>query len=668
VSSTRRHWLAAALLAPTTGFGQGAAAPSAAASTAPAPAAPTAPGPGGLRPGSIDPATRRRILSDEPGEPGSPRVAPSSVIANLGGRPRQALDGRWHYVLDPFDAARRKTRDRRSVWRDQIEQPGQTIVEYEWDTSPQLKVPGDWNTQAAELLHYQGTAYFRRRFEAASPRPGRRVFLAFDAVSYRSTVWLNGQRLGGHEGGYTPFSFEVTTLLKAGRNVLVVRADNRHDDESLPAADFDWHNYGGITRSVWLAELPAIFVRHWSLRLEGEAGPAQRLVGTAQLDGSAAVGTPLVLEIAALGLRAEVQADGAGRARWSLPVPAALERWSPERPILYDVVLSVGRDEAADVQRDRIGFRTLATRGSEVLLNGRPVFLRGISLHEEPLGAAGGRRVGDAEARALLQSAKDLGCNFVRLAHYPHGEAMLRVADAMGLLVWSEIPVYWEDVSYASAKTLALARTMFTEMIERDANRASVVMWSVANETPEIASRHAFLKDVVAHVRALDPSRLITAALNKNADIDGTREGQKAFVVDDPLGEVLDVIGVNQYEAWYSNLTPEQLSTVSFRSRWAKPLIVSEFGADAPLGYRADKAQRWSEDFQAHLYEHTLRMVDRIPGLAGVTPWVLKDFRSPRRWHGRFQQNWNRKGVISEDGQRKLAFDVLRRWYAGKTP
>jgi beta-glucuronidase len=207
---------------------------------------------------------------------------------------------------------------------------------------------------------------------------------------------------------------------------------------------------------------------------------------------------------------------------------------------------------------------------------------------------------------------------------------------------------------------------MFTETIERDGNRASVVMWSVANETPEIESRLQFLAALVAHVRALDPSRLVTAALNKNADIDGTRAGEKAFVVDDPLGALLDVIGVNQYEAWYSNLSPEQLATVSFRSRWARPLVVSEFGADALLGHRAARSQRWSEDFQAHLYEHTLRMIDRIPGLAGVTPWLLKDFRSPRRWHGRFQQNWNRKGVVSETGQHKLAFDVLRRYYQKK--
>jgi beta-glucuronidase len=654
MDARRRRLLSAALLSSTTTFG---AAGMASAARAQAPNAPPA---GLLREGSTDPATRRRVLSTQPGEPGARTIAPSSVISNLAGRSRRSLDGRWQWVVDPFDAARRKTRDRRAVWKDQIEQPGQTLIEYEWDTSPDMQVPGDWNSQVRELHHYSGTAYFRRVFDLtpAQLADGQRRFVVLEAVNYRSTVWLNGQNLGGHEGGFTPFAFEVGSHLKPGRNVLVVRADNRHDDETLPAFDFDWHNYGGITRPVWLVDVPATFVRHWSVRLQG-----RDIVAEAQLEGPAAAGMAVSLTLPALGWRADATADAQGRVRLAAASPATLPRWSPESPTLHEAVLTAG----ADTQRDRVGLRSIETRGRDVLLNGQPLFLRGISLHEEPLGAQGGRHVSAAQARALLQTAKDLGCNFVRLAHYPHGEAMLRAADEMGLLVWAEIPVYWEDVSYDSAKTLALAKTMFTEMIQRDANRASVVMWSVANETPEIPTRLAFLKDVVAHVRQLDPSRLLTAALNKNADIGGAQAGQKRFIIDDALGQVLDVIGVNQYEAWYSQLTPDQLDTVSFASHYDKPIIVSEFGADAPLGHRGDKTARWSEDYQAWLYERTLQMIDRIPGLVGVTPWVLKDFRSPRRWHGRHQQYWNRKGVVDEQGRKKLAFNALRRYYATKT-
>lgn len=605
----------------------------------------------------MDPATRRRVPSTRAGQPQAREVAPVSVISNVQVRGARSLDGRWQYVIDPFDTVRRKPRDRRNVWQDQIEQSGQTIIEYEWDSSPQMNVPGDWTTQVPELHHYDGTVYLRRLFEAGALPAGRRRFLVFDAVNYRSTVWLNGSELGGHEGGFTPFSFEVSAVAREGRNVLVVRADSRHDEESLPSVDFDWHNHGGITRSVWLLEVPTTFVRHWSVRLQGG-----RIVAEAELDGPQAAAATVEVTIDALALRMQGQADANGRVRIEAAAPPALRRWSPDTPMLYDVELRAGDDR----QRDRVGLREIEVRGREVLLNGKAVFLRGICLHEEALGAQGGRRVGLREAKALLAVAKELNCNFVRLAHYPHGEPMLRAADEMGLLVWAEIPVYWEDVSYASAKTLTLARTMLSEAIRRDGNRASVVMWSVANETPEIPARLAFLKNLVAHVKQLDPSRLVTAALNKNADIGGAREGQKRFVIDDPLGEVLDVIGFNQYEGWYSQLRPDQFNTLVFASPYAKPLLISEFGADALAGFRAERGARWSEDYQAWLFDETLKLVDRIEGAVGVTPWLLKDFRSPRRWHGRFQQNWNRKGVIAEDGRKKLAFEVLRRYYAGK--
>ncbi len=605
----------------------------------------------------IDPKTRRRLPSLEAGEPASPNVAPASVISNIQNHSRLSLDGRWQWIIDPFDAARRKPRDRRAVWNDQIEQAGQTIIEYEWDSSPTIPVPGDWNTQVPELMYYTGVAYFRHQFELPVKQTNRRYFLVFDAVNYRSSAWMNQKRLGGHEGGFTPFSFEVTGVIREGRNLLVVRADNRHDDETLPAADFDWQNYGGITRSVHIVDVPATFVRTWHVRFD-----EQNIIAEAQLDGPELSGVPVKLSIKDLNWVASGSTDQSGRIQIRALAPKSLKLWSPTSPHLYEIQIQSGDDR----QYDKVGFRHIDVRGKNVRLNGEPIFMRGISLHEESVSSQAGRHITIDQARKLLLVAKDLGCNFVRLAHYPHSEVMLRTADELGLLVWAELPVYWEDVSYESPKTLLLAKTMFTEMIHRDANRACVVMWSIANETPEIESRLQFLKSLAKHVRSMDASRLLTAALNKNADVlgqQGDAAKGRSFVIDDPLGEVLDVIGFNQYEAWYSNVTPEALRTVNFRSKYDKPLICSEFGADAPFGFHSKTTQRWSEEFQALLYEETLSMLDRVPGLVGLTPWVLKDFRSPRRWHGRFQQYWNRKGLISEDGRRKLAFEVLKKYY-----
>jgi beta-glucuronidase len=570
-------------------------------------------------------------------------------------RPGVPLDGQWKLVIDPYDVARRKPRSRRTFWLDETEVRGGPLIEYEWASSPDTQVPGDWNSQHTELTWYDGPAYFRRLFEAKRT-PGKRLFLLFDAVNYRATVWLNQKEIARHEGGFTPFTVEVTDAVRDGQNLLVVGADSRHDSECLPSVDFDWKNYGGITRSVRLVETPTTFVRDAFVRLERGA-----IVADIRLEGATAR-TPVTLRIDALGISQRSETDASGRVRLSLTPPRRLELWSPEAPKLYDVVVTA----AGDTFRDRVGFRTIETRGRQILLNGAPVFLRGISIHEEAIGAVGTRRIDEQEARALLQSAKDLGCNFVRLAHYPHTDLMSRIADEMGLLAWAEIPVYWEDVSYSSDKTLALARLMITELIVRDRNRAAVVMWSVANETPPIESRTHFLETVIKDVRRLDPSRLVTAALDKNVDIGGVRDGESRISVQDKLGASLDVIAMNQYEGWYGRRTPAEIyDQVRFSTPYEKPLIMSEFGADALFGHRGAKEDRWTEEHQAWIYQETLRCIDR-DGFVGVCPWILKDFRSPRRWHGRFQQLWNRKGVISETGERKLAFSTLKNYYEKK--
>ncbi|MEI6418333.1 MAG: glycoside hydrolase family 2 TIM barrel-domain containing protein [Sphingomonadales bacterium] len=315
-----------------------------------------------------------------------------------------------------------------------------------------------------------------------------------------------------------------------------------------------------------------------------------------------------------------------------------------------------------DIWHDRIGFRTIETRGADILLNGKPVFLRGISMHEEEISANPGRNITPDAARALLGEIKNgLHGNYVRLSHYPHSEVMTRTADEMGLLVWSEIPVYWL-VAWDNPETLASARNMLAENILRDRNRASVVIWSVANETPVSDARNRFLRTLVADVRRLDPDRLVSAALLVERD---KAPGAPRLTLIDPLAADLDVLAINTYNGWY---TADRLGDLP-ASQWQvpadKPLFFSEFGADARAGFRAaETMQKFSEDFQAEYYRQTLAMVARVPTLRGLSPWILKDFRSPRRQNPDFQLGWNRKGLISETGQHKLAFDVLAAEYA----
>ncbi len=575
------------------------------------------------------------------------------LITNVAGRLTTTLDGRWSTIVDPFENGYYNYRHRpdpNGYFRNRRPE-GNELVEYDFDRSPQLAVPGDWNTQRADLLWYEGTVWYKTSFTRALA-PGRRLFVHFGAANYEARVWLNGSELGVHEGGFTPFDFEVTRLLRPGPNDLVVKVDNRRRPEAVPTVNSDWWNYGGLTREVTLVEAPATFVRDYTLQLDPRH--PERARGWVQLDGAAAATTPVTVRIPSAGLSQTVTPDADGRAALSLDA-TRLARWSTGRPTLYDVEVAT----AGETVRDRIGFRTVGVRGTQILLNGRPIFLRGIAVHEEaPYEAR--RAFSRDDARTLLGWVHDLGGNFVRLAHYPHDEAMLRAADEMGVLVWAEIPVYW-TIAWENPATLALARQQLGEMITRDRNRAAVALWSVANETPRDSNpaagpRITFLKALVDRARLLDSTRLVTAALeHRYAD-------PHTIAIDDPLGNYLDVVGNNEYLGWYDGPI-EKADSVRWTSAFDKPLVMSELGGGALQGRHGAAAGRWTEEYQARLYEHQVAMLARIPFLAGMTPWILKDFRSPRRPLPGLQDYFNRKGLVSERGERKQAFEVLRRHY-----
>lgn len=581
----------------------------------------------------------------------TPPAEPPVAIENIRARSGTDLSGQWHYIVDRSRLGIRKRGMQRNFPQDRPA-TNHPLLEYDWDTSPLMTVPGDWNSQVTELAMYEGMVWFRRKIEAA-PQPGKRYVLHFEAANYDTRVYLNGELLGRHRGGFTPFDFEVTGKLKPGSNSLVVSVDAAHGLDTIPAEDFDWQNYGGITRPVRLMELPETFIRDYRIGLDS----AGSIAFAAELDGPASAGAEVRFSLPELGRSWTATADAQGRVSGTLPLPRTARLWSPERPQLYSLALAAG----ADIVSDRIGFRTIERRGNKLFLNGKPLTLLGISIHEEAIGDKPTRVLDEAAARALLTEAKALGSNFVRLAHYPHTETMVRLADEMGLLVWTEIPVYW-DIAFDSEATYAEASAMLRAMIARDMNRPSVVIWSVANETPINDSRNRFLQRLIAEARTADPSRLISAAMDKMPEAGGLDDGN-LILVNDPLAEYLDVLAINRYDGWYGPLTPPEVAGVRWETRFDKPIILSEFGADALHGYRADATVRWSEDYQAEIYRQYVAMTARIPNYAGMSPWILKDFRSPRRFHGRFQDYWNRKGLIDPEGKRKLAWEVLREYY-----
>jgi beta-glucuronidase len=359
----------------------------------------------------------------------------------------------------------------------------------------------------------------------------------------------------------------------------------------------------------------------------------------------------VTVSIPELNLRQTGRTDRDGRAQIVLEA-SSIVRWSPENPRLYDIEIAVGTDRL----NDSVGFRTVEVRGNDILLNGKPIFLRGVSIHAEAPYRSG-RAWSDEDARVLLGWTKELGANLVRLAHYPHDERMTRLADRMGILVWSEIPVYWM-MDWDNSATLANAKTQLAEMIHRDRNKASVILWSVANETPNTPARLTFLRTLIANAREEDPTRLLTAALL----VSHTASNPNMRVLDDPLAAYLDVLGCNEYIGWYEG-APELADRTTWATQYDKPMIMSEFGADAKAGLHGPSDERWTEEYQANVYQHQIAMLKRISFLRGLSPWILMDFRSPRRQLIGIQDFYNRKGLVSDTGQKKKAFFVLQDYY-----
>ena len=525
-------------------------------------------------------------------------------------------------------------------------QKPEDLIEYDFDASPTMKVPGDWNTQDPRLFFYEGTVWFERSFHYTKT-PGRRVLLYFGGVNYDSHIYVNGKKAGHHTGGFTAFNFDVTDELKDGENFVVVKVDNKRHADAVPTQIFDWWNYGGITRDVLLVEVSEHYLENYTLRIDNQ--DFKRMKFSARLN-QALAGEKVRLRIPELKIDKtfETNPEGVVVASWK----ASPKLWSPEDPKLYHVELIYNEETLTD----EIGFRSIRTEGKKLLLNGRPIFLKGISMHEEKA-YGGGRANSTSDAHLLLSWAKELGCNFVRFAHYPHNEHAVREAERMGILLWSEIPCYW-TIAWTNENTYQNAQSQLRDMILRDQNRANIIIWSIANETPHSAERDRFLSRLSTYARSLDSSRLISMAMEVTS--------AKNYVnrLNDNMNQYVDVVSFNQYVGWYRDVN--DAPKMKWEIPYDKPVIVSEFGGGAKYGLHGEKNQRWTEEFQENLYKENVAMLDKIDGLAGTTPWILKDFRSPRRVLPGVQDYYNMKGLFSDKGEKKKAFFVLKEWYEKK--
>ena len=584
------------------------------------------------------------------------------LLINVYNRDTKSLNGSWHYIVDPYENGFYNYRYQPF---EDLKNPGSSayftnskpksksdLLEYNFDESDTIQVPGDWNTQKERLFYYEGSLWYKKSFDYTKKNPSDKVFLYFGAVNYQADVYLNGKKIGKHVGGFTAFNFDITNLLKEKGNFLILKVDNTRKKDAVPTLNTDWFNYGGITRDVKLVETPPTYIQDYLIQLDPEDN--SEIKGYIQLKGEQVADQTVQLEIPELGIKKKYESGENGKIILRLKA-RNVQYWSPENPKLYEVKLSASGENLIDT----IGFRSIKTEGTKLLLNGKKIFLRGISIHEEsPL--HDGRAYSAEDAKKLLSMAKELGCNYVRLAHYQHNENMVRQADKMGILVWEENPVYW-TISWDNEDTYKNAENQLSEEINRDKNRAAVIIWSMANETPVSEARNTFLGKLAKKARELDPTRLISAALEQSS----YNGNPNIKTISDPYAGVVDILSFNEYIGWYTGL-PDECEKITWKITQNKPVLISEFGAGAKYGYHGDKLTRWTEEFQKYYYEETLKMLDEIEQLNGFSPWILMDFRSPRRPLPKIQDGYNRKGLLSEKGEKKEAYFVLQQFYSDK--
>jgi beta-glucuronidase len=565
----------------------------------------------------------------------APLATQAGAVA-MAGRARISLAGTWSFTPDLFDEGLRQR-----WFADPRIEPSQWARPRDWDPdgAENLEVPGCWTMAKPEWRFFEGAAWYQRDFDWHPGRAPRLVLRIGGALS-EARVFLNGEFLARHLGGSTPFYVELTSKLRPGSNDLLIQVDNRRRPDRVPMHHFDWFNHGGLFREVDLVPLPAVFMREAIIGLASDAEGGGIAVAIRLSDP---VNTEARITLPGLGLQAfcEVRA-GTGR----VVIPGDPPLWSPEHPVLHELTVEAAGDRVVD----RVGFRRVTTEGTRILLNGTRVWLRGVCVHEDDRTL--GRTTTEADIRRRFADARALGCNFLRLAHYPHHERVAEIADEEGLMLWAEIPVYWA-IDFANPATYADAQNQLRELIARDHNRASVIIWGVGNENADTDARYHFMAALVEVSRTADPSRLVAAACLIN---------REHFRIEDRLAEHLDIIGINEYFGWYE---PDisGLEHLLTNSNPQKPVVISETGADALAGYHGGERELFTEECQAAIYREQLAIIARHEFVQGYCPWILYDYRSERR-QTRFQRGFNRKGLIAEDKiTRKKAFHVIARSY-----
>ena len=584
------------------------------------------------------------------------------------------LDGIWEFRKDPQDLGRA------SNWA--LQAPDDAIP---------MPVPAAFNEMTADpqLRDYFGAVWYFTTFDAPPASPGTVQHLRFGAAVHHAEVYLNGEKIGEEHLGKLPFDLDLTGRIHPAGNRLAVRLDttlswqtippgtvnamgptwstpNLHgNSDPRPEYHFDFLNYGGLLRSVWLLSLPGHRIDALAIKTLPDGDRPIGLSVTAALAGIGA-DTPAYRLLDPTG--ACVATAGEGQ-----PLrPVDPHPWSPEDPFLYTLEITLG---TSDFYHLPVGLRTVRCTPDAFLLNGRPVYFKGCGLHEDFHLSGHGHL--DTRLVKDLTLLKNMGANSFRTAHYPYDETAYQVADRLGLLVidetaavglnaWDAYPVFTGE--RCNAVTRAQHQRVLELMIRRDHVHPSVVMWSIANEPScHEPGAEAYFAPLFAAARAADPQRLPVTVVQS-----ATPPGRHYASHHSRSAQFCDVILWNRYYAWYQDGGhPEDVAlqvgyeAAAWREAFPqKPIMLAEFGADALAGQHSDPAVMFSEEYQEEIIRRYCEQLDQLPYVIGEHVWNLCDFMTKQ---GLTRVIGNRKGIHTRERQPKLAAHYLkRRWLAGK--
>lgn len=547
----------------------------------------------------------------------------------------ESLDGRWRFALadvPPGATARPPRRYLRSI-----------------------HVPSAWES-LPDLVNYRGQAWMARTVRVSGSSGTR---LVFGGVSHTGTVYLDGKPVGRHEDAFTPWAVTVPNLTP-GEHELAVLVDNTFGPHAALHLENDYYTYGGITRPVELHHVPGVFIERLAVTPRAGGRGKWRLDVAVELRNldHALQRRSLTLDLAGvthdLG---RVSVPGrATRAVCATLTGLDVEPWSLQSPTLYHAHVRLLEGEAVvDDLIDRIGFREISVRGRNLLLNGKPIRLRGFNRHEDyaPFGCA----IPLEAMTRDLELFRDLGANFLRTCHYPNDLRMLDLCDEMGIAVWEESHARQVKFDHPAYTRQVTAST--TEMVQWHRNRPSILMWGCLNEcetrTADGAAEHG---RVLKLLKKLDPSRPVTYA--------------SMFHKLDKAYKYADIVSWNRYIGWYGGGIDQIESNIKDLIKWLhgsaksggrnKPIILSEFGGGAIPGYRNPNRCKWSEEYQCDILDESLRVYLNHPDIVGTAIWQFCDVRITSGWNwDRRPRTMNNKGVVDQNRQPKLAYEIVKR-------